>query len=210
MCWMTCFSRAVPQNYRDTVSLAAALNLAQRKFFPISVMYFSLIISVDTWDQGPWKIRAVRLEIPLNPAPSQSSYMTRLPTVCTWPETPQCGDLQAQLYPSLTCLMWIQATQTLNKHCALLSLEQLMGEDKGDVTWSSWRSSVAGRAEHRDREVILDVRGQELCSSRRKSQEQEVEWWGGDAGTGKGLTRFWPPWDDPHAKTLSTNQQHGS
>ena len=113
MCWMTCFSRAVPQNYRDTVSLAAALNLAQRKFFPISVMYFSLIISVDTWDQGPWEIQAVRLEIPLNPATSQSSYMTRLPTVCTWPETPQCGDLQAQLCPSLTCLMWIQATQTL-------------------------------------------------------------------------------------------------
>lgn len=78
----------------------------------------------------------------------------------------------------------------MNKHCALLSLERLMGEDKGGVTWSSSRSSVAGRAEHRDGEVILDVSGQELCSSWRKSREQEVEWRGGDGGTGTGLTRF--------------------
>ena len=65
-----------------------------------------------------------------------------------------------------------------------------MGEDKGGVTWSSSRSSVAGRAKHRDGEVILDVSGQELCSSWRKSREQEVEWRGGDGGTGTGLTRF--------------------
>lgn len=37
------------------------------------------------------------------------------------------------------------------------------------------RSSVAGRAEHRDGEVIHDVRGQGALLLMEESQEQEVE-----------------------------------
>ena len=150
-------------------------------------------MSCKTWDPA----QPCSLPVLLPDSTPHSLHVTR--------DTPVWGPSSSAVPQpgegSLTWLMWIQATQTLNKHCALLSLERLMGEDKGGVTWSSSRSSVAGRAEHRDGEVILDVSGQELCSSWRKSREQEVEWRGGDGGTGTGLTRFWPPSDDPHAET---------
>ena len=150
--------------------------------------------------------QACSLPVLLHDLTPHSLHLTWDTPVCEPPSwaVPQPGE------GSLTSLMSIQATQTLNKHCALFSLEQLMGEDKGDVTWPSSRSSVAGRAEHRDREVILDMIGEELCSARRKAREQEVEWWGGDGGTGKRLTILSSPSNDPQAKTLSTNQQHGS
>ena len=47
--WKPCFNGAASQSYRDTVSLAIVLSLAQIKLFPIPITDSLLIISVDTW-----------------------------------------------------------------------------------------------------------------------------------------------------------------
>lgn len=72
--------------------------------------------------------RDVKLGPHSNPAPSQSSYISQLPTVCTSAWGLQCGGPQGQLDPSqekgsLRSLILIQATKAFNElACACIQL----------------------------------------------------------------------------------------
>ena len=174
-CWKLCFSGTIPQSYLRVCLPDYSPHFGSNKTLAYSryIDYFHK--HLNSYDhQGLWENRAINLGNPLKPwshlvsfillDSPQSSHDLRHSSV---------GGPQPQLDPnkgkgSLPSPMWIQATKAFNKRHACIQpcTKRIKGIWLGPLLQGA---PFAGRAEDIGREMTLDLGGQELCSSWKKT-----------------------------------------